>query len=132
MELIQKHLPDENKAEKMVFVITTDGLENSSYVYSKAQIKQMIQQKKERCGWEFFFLGANIDAVAEAEGLGIGAERAVTFQNDSQGIEMNYRVVSETISQIRCAAPAVSPVGADWKKEIEEDFKKRSRKKWKK
>lgn len=125
MALVQKHLPEEERAEKVIFVITTDGLENASREYSRSQIKQMIEHEKEKYGWEFLFLGANMDAVKEACSFGIGADRAVTFQNDSQGIETNYRVVGETLCLMRCAAPDAAPLGAEWKKEIEEDFKKR-------
>lgn len=127
MALIQKHLPEEERAEKVIFVITTDGLENASREYSRSQIKQMIEHEKEKYGWEFLFLGANMDAIKEADSLGISADRSVTFQNDSQGIEMNYRVVSETICMMRCASSDAVPMGAEWKSEIEEDFKKRGR-----
>lgn len=114
----------EGRRGKVIFVITTDGLENSSREYSYARIRDMILWEKERYGWEFLFLGANMDAVAEASRFGIGADRAVTFQNDSRGIALNYRVVSETLCRMRqpCAA-----VGAEWKKEIEEDVKYRGR-----
>lgn len=128
MALIQKHLPEEERAEKVIFVITTDGLENASREYSRSQIKQMIETEKERYGWEFLFLGANMDAVKEAGSLGIGEDRSVTFQNDSQGIETNYRVVSETVCMMRCAAADAAPLGAEWKREIEEDFKNRGKK----
>lgn len=128
MALLQKHLPEEERAEKVIFVITTDGLENASREYSRSQIKQRIEYEKEKYGWEFLFLGANMDAVKEAGSFGISADRSVTFQNDSQGIETNYRVVSETICMMRCAAPDAAPLGAEWKSEIEEDFKKRGKK----
>ena len=126
MALIQKHLPETERAEKVIFVITTDGLENASHEYSRAQVKRMIELEREKYGWEFLFLGANMDAVAEAGSFGIRADRAVTFENDSQGVQMNYRVVSETICDMRCA-PSMAAVSGDWKKEIEEDFKKRGK-----
>ena len=132
MALIQKHLPKEERAEKVIFVITTDGLENASREYSRSQIRRMIEHEKEKYGWEFLFLGANMDAVKEAGSFGIGADRSVTFQNDSRGIETNYRVVSETICMMRCAAPDAAPLGAEWKNEIEEDFKKRGKTIWRK
>lgn len=134
MALIQKHLPDAERAEKVIFVITTDGLENASREYSRSRIKQMIELEKEQYGWEFLFFGANMDAVKEAGSFGIGADRSVTFQNDSQGIATNYRVVSETISKMRCASPDQTRMGAEWKHEIEQDYKKRRKrifKKWK-
>ncbi len=125
MALIQKHLPDSEKAEKVIFVITTDGLENASRQYSRDKIKEMIRHEQDKYGWEFLFLGANMDAVAEAGSLGISADRSVTFQNDSQGIETNYEVVGRTLCQMRAAAPAAPRMGAEWKKDIEKDFKKR-------
>lgn len=125
MALIQKHLPDGEKAEKVIFVITTDGLENASRQYSRAKIKEMIRHEQEKYGWEFLFLGANMDAVAEAGSLGISADRSVTFQNDSQGIETNYEVVGRTLCQMRMAETAAPRMGGEWKEEIEKDYKKR-------
>lgn len=125
MALIQKHLPDGEKAEKVIVVITTDGLENASRQYSRETIKQMIEYEKKTYGWEFLFLGANMDAVAEARTFGIGADRSVTFENDSRGIGLNYEVVGRTLCQMRCAEPAQAPMGAEWKEEIEKDYKKR-------
>lgn len=130
MALIQKHLPDTEKAAKVIFVIITDGLENASREYSRARVKSMIEHEKEKYGWEFIFLGANMDAVKEAGSLGIAANRSVTFENDSQGIEINYRAVGEAVCRMRCAAPEAAPIGADWKKEIEEDYKKRRKGFW--
>lgn len=129
MENVRKHLPEEMRAEKVIFVITTDGLENASREYSQSEIRRMIEKQKEKYGWEFLFLGANMDAVAEAKKFGIAEDRSVTFENDSAGVAMNYRVVEKTISCMR-AAPRMADVGAGWKKEIEEDFKKRGL--WKK
>lgn len=125
MALIQKHLPDSEKAEKVIFVITTDGLENASRQYSRDKIKEMIRHEQDKYGWEFLFLGANMDAVSEAGSLGISADRSVTFQNDSQGIETNYEVVGRTLCQMRAAAPTAPRMGAEWKEDIEKDFKKR-------
>lgn len=127
MAMTQKYLPEDERAEKVIFVIITDGLENASKEYSHARVKAMIEHEKERYGWEFLFLGANMDAVAEAGKFGIGADRSVTFENDSQGVQMNYRVVSEAICSMRCA-PQSASVGAEWKREIEEDYKRRGRK----
>ena len=124
MALIQKHMPESEKAEKVIFVITTDGFENSSREFSRARVKEMIEHEKEKYGWEFLFLGANMDAVAEAKSFGIAAERAVTFENDSQGIETNYRAVGKAISAMRGAA-CMASVDDGWKMEIEADFKKR-------
>ncbi len=128
MASIQRNLPEEMRAEKVIFVITTDGLENASREYGYTQIRQMIEREKEKYGWEFLFLGANMDAVAEARRFGINADRAVTFENDSEGVAMNYRLVEQTIGCMR-AASSMASVDGSWKKEIEEDFKKRGRKK---
>ena len=87
----------------------------------------MIERQKAKYGWEFLFLGANIDAVETASQFGIGADRAVNYQCDSEGTALNYEVVSEAISSVRCSAP----LSADWKKRIDEDYKKRGGRKHK-
>lgn len=125
---IQKYLPEDMKAEKVIFVITTDGLENASREYGYDEIRRMIERQKERYGWEFLFLGANMDAVSEAKKFGIGADRSVTFENDHAGVAMNYRVVEQTISCMR-SAPCMAEIDGSWKKEIEEDFRKRGHRK---
>ncbi len=127
MVQLQKHLPESERAEKVIFVITTDGLENASREYSRDQVKRMIEYERDRYGWEFLFLGANMDAVAEAGSFGIQADRSVTFANDSQGIQTNYCVVGETISRMRGLSSMAPPIWAEWKQEIEKDFKKRGK-----
>lgn len=124
----QKYLAEDLKAEKVIFVIITDGLENASREYSYERIRHMIRRKKSRYGWEFLFLGANMDAVSEAQKFGIRADRAVTFENDGQGVETNYRVVEQTISCMR-GMPVMADMDGSWKREIEEDFEKRGKKK---
>lgn len=116
----QKTLPDEARAEKVIFVITTDGMENSSREYSRDMLKKMIERQKSRYGWEFIFLGANMDAEAEAGRFGISEERAVTFQNTSEGIAKNYKVLSETVCMLR-SAPSMASVGREWKEKIEKE-----------
>lgn len=86
----------------------------------------MIEKRQKKHGWEFLFLGANMDAVAEAGSLGIRAERSVTFRNDSQGIKTNYQAVGAALCRMRCASPQMAPLGAEWKEEIEADFKSRN------
>ena len=81
----------------------------------------MIERQKEKYGWEFLFLGANIDAVETARHFGISEDRAVNYHSDSEGTQLNYEVVSEAICAVRCSAP----LGADWKKRIDEDYKSR-------
>ena len=110
-----------------MFVITTDGMENASCRYNNEKVKQMIERQKATYGWEFLFLGANIDAVETASHFGIGADRAVNYQCDSEGTALNYEVVSEAISSVRYSAP----LSADWKKRIDEDYKKRGGRKHK-
>ena len=121
---IQRHLPEDERAEKVIFVITTDGLENASKRFSYEKIRRMIEREKEQYGWEFLFLGANMDAVKEAARFGISSDRAVRFENDAQGVAVNYHVVSETVSRMR-EAPCCASIGAEWKEEIEADFQKR-------
>ncbi|MDO4622620.1 MAG: hypothetical protein Q4B22_06675 [Eubacteriales bacterium] len=123
---VQRYLLEDQKAEKVIFVITTDGMENASREYHQAEIKRMIEKERDTYGWEFIFLGANIDAVAEAKKYGIAEDCSVQYNNDSIGVRMNYRVVGETVCKMR-QAPAAARLGASWKEEIEEDFRKRGK-----
>ena len=118
---VHKYAREEDRPEHTVFVITTDGLENASRNYSSSQVKRMIEEKKE-AGWEFLFLGANIDAVETAKHFGIGADRAVNFHNDSRGTMVNYACVSEAVSKMRSS----QKLDASWKESIEEDFESRN------
>ncbi len=120
---IHKYARSEDVPEHTLFVITTDGMENASRRYSAQQIKQMIQRQKELYGWEFLFLGANIDAVETAGRLGIGPDRAVNYHCDSEGTRLNYETVSQAVSGVRCSAP----LDAHWKDAIEADFQNRKR-----
>lgn len=118
---IHKYARREDIPEHTMFVITTDGMENASRYYSSNKVKQMIERQKIKYGWEFLFLGANIDAVETAGLFGIDEDRAVNYQCDSEGTALNYEVINEAISAVRCSAP----LGSNWKKRIDEDFKKR-------
>ncbi len=120
----QKYTAKEEQAEKVMFVIITDGMENSSREYGYNKVRQMIERQKEKYGWEFIFLGANIDAVETAARFGIGADRAADYHADSKGTQLNYEVISEAVSCFRASS---APISADWKKSIEEDYKKRRR-----
>lgn len=122
---VHKYARQEDVPEHTIFVITTDGMENASRYYSSEKVKKMIERQKVKYGWEFLFLGANIDAVETASHFGIGADRAVNYNCDSEGTALNYEVVSDAICSVRCSAPLKS----DWKKRIDEDYKKRGRKK---
>lgn len=118
MENVQKHLPEEHRAGKVIFVITTDGLENSSEHYSYDQIRRKIEAKKE-CGWEFLFLGANIDAGREAEKIGIARNRSVTYENDAEGIAVNFQAVGKALSRAVAMEDASAMFEDDWKEDIE-------------
>lgn len=115
---VQKRSAPGQRADKVIFVITTDGYENASREYSYEQVKRMVEEEKEKYGWEFLFLGANIDAVSAAGRFGIAPDRAVNYHADSAGIRLNYEVVSDTV----CAVRAGAPVCANWKAEIARDF----------
>jgi len=118
---VHKYARNEDVPEHTLFVITTDGMENASHRYDSETVKKMIERQKERYGWEFLFLGANIDAVEKARHFGIGADRAVNYHSDSRGTKLNYEVVSEAICAVRCS----TPLSEDWKKRIDEDFESR-------
>ena len=120
---IHKYARAEDVPEHTLFVITTDGMENASRHYTAERVKQMIARQKSRYGWEFLFLGANIDAVETAKHFGIGADRAVNYHSDSAGTQLNYEVLSEAI----CAVRGSAPLGPDWKKRIDEDFESRKK-----
>ena len=121
---VQRNTAEDYRADKVMFVIITDGEENSSREYSADKVRSMIEHEKEKYGWEFLFLGANMDAVKEAARFGISSDRAVRFENDAQGVAVNYHVVSETVSRMR-EAPCCASIGAEWKEQIEADFQKR-------
>lgn len=118
---VQRHTAPEQRADKVLFVITTDGMENASREYTYDKIRALVERQKREYGWEFLFLGANIDAIQTAKRFGIGADRAVNYHADSAGTRLNYEVVSETVSCMRAGAP----IAAGWKQRIEEDFKQR-------
>lgn len=102
---VQKHTAEEYRAERVAVVIITDGAENASREYSAAGVKSLIECQKSKYGWEFIFLGANIDAVETAESFGIGANRAVDYLADKEGTALNFAVMSEAVSDLRkCAA----------------------------
>ena len=120
---VHKYAREENRPEKTLFVITTDGMENASREYTYPRLKAMIQRQKERYGWEFIFLGANIDAAKEAVRFGIDADRAANYHADHEGTAVIYKAVSEAVCELR----ACRPMATEWKHSIDEDYKKRSR-----
>ena len=120
---VHKYAREEDRPEKTIFVITTDGLENASRRYTYDRVKKMVERQKEKYGWEFLFLGANIDAIETADRFGISADRAANYHSDHKGTALNYTVLAETICEMRSSA---APVGAAWKQRIEEDFNERA------
>ena len=118
---VHKYARKEDVPEHTLFVITTDGMENASRRYDIEKIKKMMERQKEKYGGEFLFLGANIDAVETAKHFGIGADRAVNYHSDHKGTQLNYEVLSEAVSAVRCSVP----LGTNWKKRIDEDYESR-------
>lgn len=120
---VHKYAREEDRPHKTVFVIVTDGMENASRRYTYDEVRRMVERQREMYGWEFLFLGANMDAISAARRFGIREDRAVRYACDSQGTQLNYKVVSETIGHVR-EGRALAP---DWKAEIEKDYEKRGR-----
>ncbi len=118
---VHKYAREEDRPEKTLFVITTDGMENASREYSYEKVRKMIECEKEKYGWEFIFLGANIDAAKEAARFGIGAECAANYHADHKGTAVIYEAVSEAVCNVR----ACKTVSVDWKKNVDADYKKR-------
>ena len=102
---VHKYARPEDVPEHTLFIITTDGMENASRFYSSDRVKQMIERQKAKYGWEFLFLGANIDAAKEAARFGIGADRSVNYKCDEAGTALNYEVISEAVCSVRAARP---------------------------
>ena len=120
---VHKYAREEDRPKKTLFVITTDGLENASRRYTYDKVKAMIERQRETYGWEFLFLGANIDAAREAARFGIRSDCAADYHADSIGTEAVYESVCEAVCQVRRSAP----LAADWKRKIDADFKGRKR-----
>lgn len=118
---VHKYARREDVPDKTLFVITTDGMENASRRYDYERVRKMIQRQKERYGWEFIFLGANIDAAAEAKRFGIAPERAANYHCDEAGTALNYEVISDVVCAVRMGVD----IDEDWKARIDEDFMKR-------
>ena len=118
---IHKYARSEDVPQHTLFVITTDGMENASRLYDSREIKDMIQRQKKQHGWEFLFLGANIDAVTTADRLGIAKSRAVTYRSDRLGTLLNFSVLDGAVSSVRRS----EELSEDWKLRIEQDFVRR-------
>ena len=116
---IHKYAREEDRPEKTLFVITTDGMENASRQYDYRRVREMITRQKEKYGWEFLFLGANIDAAAEAARFGINADHAVDYHADRQGTGVIYESVGEALHYVRtCSAP----LSSEWRKKVDLDY----------
>lgn len=127
---VHKYAREEDRPEKTLFIITTDGMENSSRRYSYDKVKKMVEKQTKKYGWEFLFLGANIDAIEVAGRFGIAANRAINYESDSKGTQLNYEVLSNTVSKYRACKLSETDMD-DMIEEccapIMEDYKKRHR-----
>lgn len=120
---IHKYARPEDVPAHTVFVITTDGMENASHRYSAQEVRRKIQRQKEQYGWEFLFIGANIDAVQTAGRFGISSDRAVNYHADKQGTQVLYACVSKAVENIRANAP----MAANWSEDIQADYESRKK-----
>ena len=120
---VHKYAREEDRPEKTIFVITTDGYENASRRYTSDRVKQMVERQKQKYGWEFIFLGANIDAIETARNFGIDEERAANFVNDGTGIGVMYEAQCCLMSDIRQSRKN----DRAWKKNVDADYQKRNR-----
>lgn len=118
---IHKYARPEDVPAHTMFVITTDGMENASHRFTSDDVKKMIEHQKEKYGWEFLFIGANIDAIKTAENFGINRNRAVNYNADSKGTQVLYETLSAPISAMRANAP----ISDDWSNNIEKDYNSR-------
>ena len=120
---VHKYAREEDRPAKTVFVITTDGMENASRRFTYDEVRKLIERQREQYGWEFLFLGANMDAVSAARRFGIREDRAVRYECDARGTALNFGVISKTIGNVR----AGKPIEKNWKAEIEADYAKRGK-----
>lgn len=118
---VHKYAREEDRPEKTLFIITTDGMENASRQYTYEKIKAMIEKQKEQYGWEFLFLGANIDAAKEAARFGIHPDHAANYHADSEGTGVIYKAMSDAVRCVR----ACQSMPSSWKEDIDADFAKR-------
>ena len=120
---VHKYAREEDRPEKTLFIITTDGMENASREYNYERVRKMIEHEKEKYGWEFLFLGANIDAAREAARFGISTDRAANYHADREGTAVVYEAMNEAV----CSVRACRPMTADWKRRVDDDYKKRGK-----
>lgn len=110
--------PEEERPAHVVFVITTDGMENASREYTAKQVREMVEHQQQKYSWQFVFLGANMDAVSEARNLGISAKYAADFTPSQRGVSMMYRMA---LDEVMCSARVGSDIGSDWKSSLDTD-----------
>lgn len=122
---IHKYARPEDVPEHTMFVVMTDGLENSSHIYTSGEVKKMVEEKKKENGWEFLFVGANIDSVETAKRYGIDGDRAVNYHADREGT----KVVYDTLAEVACNLRANAPLSAGWSENINKDYLKRKKNK---
>ena len=120
---VHKYAREEDRPEKTLFVITTDGMENSSKEYDYSRVRKMIERQKEKYGWEFIFFGANIDAAKEAARFGISDDKAVDYHADHKGTAVVYEALSEAMCRVR----ADRPMTTEWRRRVDEDYAKREK-----
>ena len=128
---VHKYAREEDRPAKTIFVITTDGMENASKNYSYDKIQKMVRKQQEKYGWEFIFIGANIDAYAEAQRLGVRKERAVNYVHDDIGTAKVYAGVSSMARKSMKVPDFLLRKELDesnWAKEINEDYNRRGKK----
>ena len=128
---VHKYAREEDKPEKTLFIITTDGMDNASRQYSYEKVKEMVERQKEKYGWEFLFLGANIDAIDVAGKFGIDSNRALNYVSDHKGTQLNYEVLNKTVSEFRaCKSLVKEEIDAMFEAcsaPVKDDYKKRHR-----
>ena len=120
---VHKYAREEDRPEHTLFVIITDGMENASHIYTAEHVKKMIERQKTKYGWEFLFLGANIDAIDTARRFGIPQERAANYRSDHIGTQLNYDVINNAVSHLRKEAC----LPQNWKARIEDDYRSENR-----
>ena len=120
---IHKYAREEDRPERTVFIITTDGMENASRSYNYDKVRKMIQRQKESYGWEFLFLGANIDAAKEAARFGINPDMAADYHADTKGTAVIYEAMNDAI----CCARKAKPMAGSWKRKVDADYKERNK-----
>ena len=122
---VHKYARNEDVPERTLFIITTDGMENASREYTSGAVKTMIERQREKYGWEFIFMAANIDAVETAERIGIRRERAVNYYQDKRGTEVSFEAMDEAILSVR---KGCSLDNESWRLAVDKDYKRRSKK----